>query len=82
MKRREFIALLGGATLAWPLAARAQQQVMPVIGFLSSSTYYPHAYPAFHRGLAEVGFVESQSVAIEYRWAEGQYHRLPALASE
>lgn len=82
MKRREFIALLGGVSLA-PLTARAQQ-AMPVVGFLNttSPTGYPHVIAAFHRGLGEVGYVEGQNVKFEYRWAEGQHPRLPALAAE
>jgi putative ABC transport system substrate-binding protein len=83
MKRREFIALLASAT-AWPLAARAQQPVMPVIGFMSgrSPEDSVHLIAAFRQGLGEGGFVEGQNVAIEFRWARGQYDRLPALAAE
>jgi|SRR6516162_1041997 putative ABC transport system substrate-binding protein len=80
--RRELLAALGGGA-AWPLAARAQQPV-PIIGFLSSGLPDPYApfVSAFHKGLKEAGYVEGQNVAIEYRWAEGQYDRLPALAAD
>jgi len=84
MRRREFITLIAGASAVWPLAARAQQPSMPVIGFLSSRSLNDsrHLVDAFRAGLQANGYVEGQNVAVEYRWAEGQYDRLPALASE
>ena len=81
MRRREFIALLGGA-VTWPLAVNAQQPAVPVIGFLGgvSPTSFVIPLTAFRNGLQEVGFLEGRDIKIEYRWAEGQYDRLPALA--
>jgi hypothetical protein len=84
LKRRDFITLLGGAAVTWPLAAKAQQQEVPVIGYLNSAS--PNTYTAytsaFRRGLQDAGYVEGKTIAIEYRWAEGQNDRLPARADE
>jgi len=84
MRRREFIWLFGGAAVLWPLAVYAQQRPLPVIGFLNVASPGPlrQQIAAFHEGLKESGYVEGQNVAVEYRWAEGQYERLPELAAD
>ena len=83
MRRRDFIILLAGAS-GWPSAVRAQQKAIPVIGYLGSESPGPFApfVDAFRHGLSETGYIEGQNLAIEYRWAEGRYDRLPALAAD
>jgi putative tryptophan/tyrosine transport system substrate-binding protein len=84
IRRRQFITLLGGAAAAWPLATRAQQQAMPVIGWISSRAADESAYlvAAFRQGLRETGYLESQNVTLDFRWGEGRYDLLPARATE
>ena len=84
MRRRQLISLLGGAMVGWQLAARAQQNAMPVVGYLSGTSAVPSDpfVAAFHQGLSETGYVNEKNLTMEYRWAEGHYDRLPALAAD
>jgi hypothetical protein len=84
MRRREFVTLVGSAAATWPLAARSQQPSIPLIGYLegASQAQFSHLVPAFLKGLREIGYSEGRNVRIEYRWADGQYDRLPTLAAE
>src|SRR5580692_3351865 len=84
MRRREFLGVVGGTAASWPIASRAQQPALPVIGFLNSASpaQYARMVTAFRQGLNDAGYVDGQNVEIEFRWADGQYDRLPALAAD
>jgi putative tryptophan/tyrosine transport system substrate-binding protein len=82
VKRREFIGLLGGWAAAWPLAARAQQPAMPVIGFLGNTSGDKTPLASFRQGLEQIGYIEGRNIAVEYHWTEGQYDRAAALAAD
>ena len=82
MNRRDFVALVGGAAAAWPLAARAQQPALPVVGFVNGGSSYASWINAFRKGLNESGYVEDQSVTVEYHWLDGQYDRLPSVMAD
>ena len=82
LKRRDFLTLLGGATATWPLAARAQQAAMPIVGFVNSGSSVVSWSNAFRNGLNETGYIEGQNVTVEYHWLEGQFDRLPSVMAD